>query len=148
MLLVMALLAIGGGVQPSSGDSVSGAIRFRRPQPMSIVVGANDQLSFVLGFDAACSGGGLRELWMSGVDGRQKLTVRKGKFSGRVTGTADIGDARTATFQWNVSGTFTARQAATASISGRALVRSGGKVVSRCTIAGPATAKLKHTSAA
>jgi hypothetical protein len=144
MVLLMAMLALGGGVQPASGDSVSGAIAFKRPQPMSIDVGANDQLSFVMGFDGSCSGGGLGELWMSGVKAGEKLTVRGGKFSGRLTGSADVGGGRTAAFSWNVSGTFTARQAATATVSGRAVVRSGGKVVSRCTIARPAKAKLKR----
>ena len=145
MVLLMALLAFGGGVQPSSGDSVGGAIAFKRPQPMSIDVGAGDRLSFVLGFDGKCTGSKLGELWMSGVKGKQTLAVRKGKFSGRVTGTADAGDQGRTTFYWNVSGTFTGRQVAKASVSGRALVRSNGKVVARCTIAKPATAKLKHT---
>jgi hypothetical protein len=144
MVLLMALLAFGGGVQPASGDSVSGAIAFKRPQQMSIDVGERDRLSFVMGFDGRCTGGKIGELWMSGVTGRETLAVRKGKFSGRVTGTADAGESGRATFFWNVSGTFTGHEAATVSVSGRALVRSNGKLVARCTIAKPAKAKLKH----
>jgi hypothetical protein len=144
MVLLMALLALGGGVQPSSGDSVSGAIAFPRRQQMSIEVGDNDQLSFLLGFDGKCSGGGLGELWMSHVPARETLRVRKGEFSGRLTSAVDSADSRTTSFSWRIAGRFTDRQVATATVSGTALVRSRGKVVSRCTVAKPATAKLKH----
>lgn len=139
--------AFAAGVQPQRGDSVTGTIAFPRPQQMSINVLEKDWLSLRLGFDGRCKGGGVGELWMSSVAADHALRVRDGAFSGRVTGTARrVGGvaSRSAQFTWRVSGRFTGRQAATATISGRAVVRSKGRVISRCEIARPAKATLSH----
>jgi hypothetical protein len=145
-LAVLALAA--GGVQPLSGESVTGTLAFPRPQQMSIKVGGNDRLSLALGFDGTCAGGGLGELWMSFVPANGTLKVRDGAFSGKLSGRASgVGGSksRTASFSWSVSGRFTAHQVGTATVSGSALVKEGGKVVSRCTIAKPAAARLTHS---
>jgi hypothetical protein len=143
--LVAAATTAGGGVQPFSGESVSGTIAFPREQKMSIVVRAGDRLDLRLGFDGRCDGGGLRELWMSYVRADRTLRVRNGKFAGKVRGVErGIGgrSSRVARFTWNVSGRFTDHGAAAATLSGHAFVQERGKTISRCTIARPSTARL------
>jgi hypothetical protein len=145
----LALLALAaGGVQPLSGESVTGTLAFPRPQQMSIKVGDRDRLALALGFDGTCAGGGLGELWMSFVPATGSLKVRDGAFSGKLTGSSrGVGGdkSRTASFTWNVSGRFTDHQVATATVAGSALVKEGRKVVSRCSIARPAAARLTHS---
>jgi hypothetical protein len=135
----------GPGVQPFAGESVAGRITFPRPQGMSIAVLEGGRLSLRLGFDGRCAGGGLGELWMAFVPAKETLVVRRGVFAGKVTGTSRGigGDAgRTARFTWSVSGRFTDHQVARVTVSGSAIVRAGGKAVSRCEIAKPASARL------
>jgi hypothetical protein len=139
---VAALLA-GGGVQPVAGQAVVGPIAFHRPQGMEIDVAANDKLAFKLGFDGACRGDGLGELWMAYVRADKLLPVHGGRFSGRLTGSQALSGGRTAHFKWTVSGRFTAQHVATATVSGTATMHRGGRIVSRCAIAKPATAKLR-----
>ena len=142
-LAVLALAA--GGVQPVSGESVTGTLAFPRPQQMSIRAGEHDRLALALGFDGKCSGGGLGELWMSFVPANEPLKVRAGVFSGRLTGTTRVNASRTASFTWRVSGRFTGHQIGTATVSGSAVVKEGRRVVSRCSIAKPASARLAHS---
>jgi hypothetical protein len=154
LLVVAALLilappaaAAATGVQPRSGDAVTGTIAFPRPQQMSLRVDARARLVAALGFDGRCSGGGLAELWMSFVPARGTLAVKDGVFSGRLTGTGKrLGGiaSRSAAFTWIVSGRFTDHELATATVDGSAEVRSGSHVLSRCTIAKPASVRLTH----
>jgi hypothetical protein len=143
----LAVLASAAGVQPLAGESVTGAIAFPRAQKMSITVRGGDRLELRLGFDGRCDGGGLRELWMSYVPARRTLKVRDGEFSGKVTGTSrGVGGdpSRTASFTWRVSGRFTDHGAATAELTGTAIVRRAGKAVSRCEISKPSAATLRR----
>jgi hypothetical protein len=140
-------LALAPGVQPLAGESVSGSVAFPRAQKMSIDVGARNRLTLRVGFDGRCKGGGIDELWMSNVPGRETLRVRNGSFSGRVTGVSrGVGgnDAWTGRFSWRVSGRFTAHEVATVTVSGSVIVRSNGRAVSRCDIARPARARLRR----
>jgi hypothetical protein len=142
-------LALAPGVQPPAGESVSGSIAFPRPQKVSIEVGPGDRLSARLGFDGRCSGGGLGELWMSSVPAKQTLRVRNGTFSGRMTAVLDgVGrrDAWTGHFVWRVAGRFGDRGLATATVSGSVIVRAGGRNISRCDIARPASARLRSAA--
>ena len=110
MVFSMSLAALAlaaGGVQPVSGESVTGTLAFPRPQQMSIRAGEHDRLALALGFDGKCSGGGLGELWMSFVPANEPLKVRGGVFSGRLTGATRVNASRTASFTWRVSGRFT-----------------------------------------
>jgi hypothetical protein len=116
---------------------------------MTIAVRDRDRLELRLGFDGRCDGGGVGELWMSYVPASRTLKLRGGEFTGKVTGTSRGvgGDAsRTAFFTWRVSGRFTGHGAATATVSGSAIIRRAGKAVSRCEIAKPATAKLRSAT--
>jgi hypothetical protein len=136
-------LAAGGGVQPAAGDYVAGRAAFPRPQHMSIQVGSESQLTLRLGFDGRCTGGGLGELWIADVPASGTLRAKNGAFAGHVTGSdADVVAGRVTSFAWTVSGRFTGRRSATATVDGRATVRSHGRVVSRCRIARPAPARL------
>ena len=146
LAVAAAVLALAPGVQPLAGESVSGRVAFPRPQKMSIDVGARDRLSLRLGFDGRCAGGGIDELWMSYVPARQTLRVRKGSFSGRVTGVSrGVGgrEAWTGHFTWRVSGQFTDHEVVSATVSGSVIVRSGRRAVSRCEIARPTRARLR-----
>jgi hypothetical protein len=149
-LLVLAppaAAAAASGVQPRRGDAVTGTIAFPRPQQMSLRVDSRGRLVARLGFDGRCSGGGLAELWMSFVPARRTLAVKNGVFTGRLTGTSKrLGGVarRTASFTWILSGRFTDHEVATATVDGSAEVRSGSRVVSRCTIAKPARVRLTH----
>jgi hypothetical protein len=143
LLLALPAAARAAAVQPQRGVAVSGTIEFPRPQRMSLQVGARDRLTVTLGFDGRCRGGGIGELWMSFVPARGSLTVKDGVFSGRLTGTSSaLGGKRTASFSWRLSGHFTDSKVATATVTGSARVRSGSHVISRCTIAKPATVRL------
>jgi hypothetical protein len=146
---LLAALAAAAGVQPLSGESVTGTIAFPRAQKMSLTVLERDRLALRLGFDGRCDGGGLGELWMSFVPARETLEVRGGRFAGKLTGTSrGVGgtSARTAHFTWRVSGRFTDHRAATATIAGSAIVREGRKAIARCEIARPATATLARAA--
>jgi hypothetical protein len=146
LALAALALALGPGVQPMAGESVSGSIAFPRAQKMAIAVGARDRLTLQLGFDGRCKGGRLGELWMSFVPARETLRVRDGAFSGRVTGVSEgVGghDGWTGHFTWRVSGRFAAHEVASASVSGSVIVRSGGHAVSRCDTAVAANARLR-----
>ena len=148
-LLPVALLAA-AGVQPVPGEAVVGTFAFHRPQKMEIDVLSGNRLALKPAFDGACSGdAAIGELWMSFVPADKPIAVRDGAFSATVTGSHQgVGgdNSRTAYFTWKVSGRFTAKDAATVTLSGSAVVRRGGKVVARCTMARPVTGKLTHPS--
>jgi Periviscerokinin family len=149
MVSLATALAVLAGIQPFAGETVSGMIPFPRAQKMSITVRGADKLELRLGFDGRCDGGGLGELWMSSVPATSRLTVRDGRFSGRLTGSSrGIGGRpqRVAKFSWRVSGRFTDHGQAVATVSGSALVREHGKAIARCETRKPAKATLRRAA--
>jgi hypothetical protein len=146
-LLTLVWTAAAHADAPRPGIQLSGKIQFPRPQSMAIKTDPKDgsRLTVALGFDGRCRGGGIGELWMSFVPARGSLRVKDGVFAGRLTGTSSVlrGVAgRTAAFTWRLSGRFTDAEVATATVAGSAVVRSGSRVISRCTIARPASVRL------
>jgi hypothetical protein len=136
-----------GGVQPSPNRLLTGTIRFHRAQAMTVQtsMGSGTTLTVALGFDGTCKGGGLGEVWAAYIPVGSTVTVRKGSFSASLTGTSEnFGGVtgRTATFHWRFKGSFTDPTTIAATVSGRADVRAGGKVISRCRIATPASVRL------
>jgi hypothetical protein len=112
---------------------------------MSIDVGARDRLTLRLGFDGRCKGGGFGEFWAKFIPARETVRIRNGRFSARLTGTTkNVGGVpgRNGTFHWRLTGRFLDRDTATATVRGKAEVRSGKRVVSRCKIAKPSTVRL------
>jgi len=137
------LAVAASGVQPVAGDHVVGRMGFPRAQRMEITVQSGDRLAFSMGFDARCAHGGIDELWISNVVATT-LPVAGGAFAGRVSGSdPDVVRGRVTYFWWNVSGRFTGRRAAVATVDGRAVVRSGRRVLSRCAIAHPVRVSLR-----
>src|SRR4051794_4391286 len=140
-------------VEPQPGAFLSGSIKFPRKQGMTLQVDnrAGSRATVTLGFDGRCRGGGVGEFWAAFVPAHQTIRIRDGRFKAKLTGTTrDIGriKGRTAALHWTLTGSFTAPDTATATVSGTAKLRSGGRVISRCTIAEPTTAKLKLGGAA
>jgi hypothetical protein len=149
------LLLLGGArpalaadpVQPRPGTLISGKIRFPRAEAMTILTDRRDgsKLTVALGFDGDCKGGNLGEVWAARIPTRETVRVRNGAFSATLTGQSrDFGGVtgRTVAFRWRLAGAFTDAATATATVSGTAEVRAGGKVISRCEIAKPAVVKL------
>lgn len=139
-------------VVPRAGLVLKGQIKFPRAQGMIVQTGPKDgsRLTAALGFHGKCKGGGLGELWASNVAAKPELRVRGGRFEGTLTGsTRNVGGvaSRTGHFEWKLSGRFTERDVAVATVSGTAEVRAGSKVVSRCKIAEPASVRLTVRSA-
>lgn len=140
-------------VVPRAGLLLKGQIKFPRAQGMYVRTGAKDgsRLAVALGFHGKCKGGGLGELWASNVSAKPEVRVRDGRFEATLTGvTRNVGgvSGRTGHFEWKLSGRFTDRDVATATVSGTAEVRNGsGKIVSRCKIAEPASVRLAVRSA-
>lgn len=139
-------------VVPRAGIVLRGEIKFPRVQKMYVQTGAKDgsRLTVGLGFHGKCKGGGLGELWASNIVAKPEVRVRDGRFEATLTGSMrNVGGvaARTASFEWKLSGRFTDRDAAVATIDGTAEVRANGKVISRCKIAEPASARLAVRSA-
>ena len=138
-------------VEPRPGLALSGQIQFPRVQKMHVRTGEKDgsRLTVALGFYGKCKGGGLGELWASNVAARPEVRVRDGRFEATLTGsTRNVGgvSGRTAQFKWELSGRFTDRDAAVATVSGTAEVRAGGKVISRCEIRKPASVRLSRSA--
>jgi hypothetical protein len=138
-------------IEPRAGLVLTGQIQFPRVQKMYVQTGSKDgsRLTVALGFYGKCKGGGLGELWASNVAARPEVRVRDGRFEATLTGsTRNVGgvSGRTAQFEWELSGRFTDRDAAVATVSGTAEVRAGGKVVSRCEIRKPASVRLARSA--
>ena len=143
--LVLAGTAVAADVVPRPGAILSGTIKFPREQQMRIETDARDGNKFLvrMGFDGKCKGGGLQEAWVSTLAAKPTVRVRAGRFSATVKGTErNLGRVagRTGEFTWKLTGRFTAEDAATATVTGSAVIRSGGKVISRCEIARPTSA--------
>jgi hypothetical protein len=146
-LLPAGAAAAAADVAPEPGQILTGELAFPRAQSMRIETDLKDgsKLLLRLGFDGKCKGGGLGEAWASTVEAKPQLRVRNGRFAGNVRGVeVSVGGVkdRTADFRWKVKGRFTAPDAATVTVEGRALIKHKGKIVSRCEIAKPVTAKL------
>jgi hypothetical protein len=134
-------------VVPKAGILMSGAIKFPREQSMSLETDPRDgtKLKVRMGFDGKCKGGGLQEAWVSTIEAKPTVRARNGRFSANLTGTErDLGGVkgRNGEFTWKLSGRFTTEDAVSATVSGSAEIKVGGKVVSRCKIAAPAAVKL------
>jgi hypothetical protein len=134
-------------IEPRSGVLLSGAVQFPREQAMSIQTDPRDssKLTVRMAFDGRCKGGGIGEVWASRIESRPTVRVRNGRFSANLSGTArDLGGVkgRVGRFSWRLTGRFTDRDVAVATITGSADIRAGGRVVSRCKIAAPADVRL------
>ena len=146
--LLLAGNAVAADVVPRPGAILSGTIKFPREQQMRIETDARDGNKFLvrMGFDGKCKGGGLQEAWVSTLEAKPTVRVRAGRFSATVKATGrNLGKVtgRTGEFTWKLSGRFTARDTATATVSGTAVVKSGGRVISRCEIARPISVQLR-----
>jgi hypothetical protein len=140
-------LAAAPPIEPSAGVVLSGAIQFPREQAMTVATGPRDgsRLTVAMGFDGKCRGGGIGETWASNIPTDQIVRVKDGKFSAKLTGVMRrLGgvDGRSGEFRWALTGRFIQNDVALATVTGTANVRVGGRVVSRCKIAEPATVRL------
>jgi hypothetical protein len=136
-----------GDVEPSRGLVLSGPIQFPRKQAMTIETNSRDasKLTVRMAFDGRCKGGGIGEAWAARIASRPAVRVRNGRFSADLSGSArDLGGVkgRTGRFTWRLTGRFTERDVAVATVSGSADIVVGRRVVSRCKIAAPAGVRL------
>ena len=134
-------------VEPRAGILLSGTVQFPRSQLMTIATDPRDgsKLTVRMGFDGRCKGGGLGEAWVANIPTRPTVRVRDGRFSADLTGTArDLGGVkgRTGEFSWRLTGRFTDRDVAVATVTGSADIKVGRRVISRCKIAEPAQVRL------
>ena len=146
--LVLAGTAVAADVVPRPGAILTGTIKFPRAQQMRIETDARNGNKFLvrMGFDGKCKGGGLQEAWVSTLEAKPTIRARGGRFSATVKGTErNFGNVagRTGEFTWKLTGRFTAADAATATVTGSAVIKSGGKVISRCSIARPTSVSLR-----
>src|SRR5689334_12081516 len=133
--LLLAGTAVAADVVPRPGAILSGTIKFPRAQQMRIETGARDGSKFLvrMGFDGKCKGGGLQEAWVSTLEAKPTVRARGGRFSATVRGTErNLGGVagRTGEFTWKLTGRFTTATAATATVTGSAVIKSGSKVIS------------------
>jgi hypothetical protein len=151
VVAAVSLLPVGvagaADVVPQPGLILTGAVKFPRAQQMRVETDRADgsKLLLRMAFDGRCKGGGLGEAWVSMLEAKPVLRVRGGRFSGSVRGIEPrFGgvESRVADFRWTVKGRFTSANAATATVSGKALIKQDGRIVSRCEIAKPASVKL------
>jgi hypothetical protein len=147
VLLTLAGTASAADVRPKPGIILSGSIKFPRQQEMRIETdpGSGGKFRVRMGFDGKCKGGGIQEAWVSTLEAKPSVRVRNGRFSATLkAGKRDFGGVRgrTAGFTWKLSGRFTAEASVTATVSGTATIKRGGKVISRCEIAKPASVRL------
>jgi hypothetical protein len=134
-------------VKPRPGVLLSGAVKFPREQTMTVQTDARDgsKLTVRMAFDGRCKGGGIAEAWASRIESRPTVRVRDGRFSADLAGTArDLGGVkgRVGQFTWRLTGRFTERDVAVATVTGNAEIVVGRRVVSRCKIAAPADVRL------
>jgi hypothetical protein len=134
-------------VEPRPGAQLTGSIHFPRAQGMALDINPQDtsRAKASLGFDGRCKGGGFGEFWAKFIPARETVRIRDGRFTAKLTGTTKNVSGvpgRNGTFHWRLTGRFLDRDTATATVSGKAEVRSGKRVVSRCKIAKPSTVRL------
>jgi hypothetical protein len=134
-------------VEPRPGAMLSGSIHFPRAQGMTLEIDPQDtsKAKATVGFDGRCKGGGVGEFWAKFVPAREIVRIRNGRFSAKLTGTThDVGGVRgrDGTFHWRLKGRFLDPDTATATVSGKAEIRMGRHVVSRCKIARAGTVRL------
>jgi hypothetical protein len=151
--VLVAALAVAGtaraaDVVPRPGAILTGTMKFPRQQQMRIETDARDGNKFLvrMGFDGKCKGGGLREAWASTLEAKPTLRARGGRFFGTVKAAEpNFGGVagRTAEFTWKLTGRFTAEDAATATVTGTAVIKTARKVISRCAIARPISVQLR-----
>ncbi|WP_028063363.1 hypothetical protein [Solirubrobacter soli] len=146
--LVLAGTAVAADVVPRPGAILSGTLKFPRQQQMRIETDTRDGNKFLvrMGFDGKCKGGGLQEAWVSTLEAKPTVRARGGRFSATVRGTErNFGGVagRTGEFTWKLNGRFTSATTATATVTGSAVIKSGGKVISRCSIARPTSVQLR-----
>jgi hypothetical protein len=134
-------------IEPRPGVLLIGAVQFPREQAMTIQTDSRDGSKLIVrtAYDGRSKGGGSGEAWASRIETRPTVRVRNGRFSADLSGTArDLGGVkgRVGQFTWRLSGRFTGRDVAVATVSGKADIRAGGRVISRCKIASPADVRL------
>jgi hypothetical protein len=139
-------------IEPLPGALLSGAVQFPREQAMTIQADARDgsKLTVRMAFDGQCKGGGIGEAWASRIASRPTVRVRNGRFSADMSGTArDLGGVkgRIGHFTWRLTGRFTDRDVAVATVTGSADILVGRRVISRCKIAAPTDVRLAIRSA-
>ncbi|HEX6027241.1 MAG TPA: hypothetical protein VFZ00_34900 [Solirubrobacter sp.] len=154
VVLALSLLVVGAPgasaaqeVAPRPGVLLTGRIQFPRPQEMAVQVDAADgsKMTAYLGFNGACKGGRIAELWAAGITASPTVRVSGGRFAATLTGTKrNLGGVarRTGKFRWRFVGRFVAPDVVTATVSGSAELRMRGKRISRCKIAKPAPVRL------
>jgi hypothetical protein len=135
-------------VEPRPGALLTGSIHFPRAQGMTLEIDARDttRAKASVGFDGRCKGGGVGEFWAKFVPARETVRIRNGRFSAKLTGTTeDVGGVRgrDGTFHWRLKGRFLDPDTATASVAGKAEIRMGRHVVSRCRIARAGAVRLR-----
>jgi hypothetical protein len=141
-----------GEIEPRAGILLSGTVQFPRPQLMTIATDPRDssKLTVRMGFDGRCKGGSLGEAWVANIRTRPTVRVRDGRFSADLTGSArNLGGVkgRIGEFSWRLTGRFTERDVAVATVTGSADIRVGKRVISRCKIAEPSQVRLALRSA-
>src|SRR4051812_24256392 len=134
-------------IEPLPGAMLSGSIHFPRAQGMTLEIDAQDtsRAKASVGFDGRCKGGGVGEFWAKFIPARETVRIRDGRFSANLTGTThDIGGVRgrDGTFHWRLKGRFLDRETVTATVAGKAEIRMGKRVVSRCRIARAGAVRL------
>jgi hypothetical protein len=134
-------------IEPLPNVLLSGTVKFPRAQTMTVLTDARDgsKLTVRMAFDGRCKGGGIAEAWASRIEARPTVRVRDGRFSADLAGTArNLGGVkgRVGQFTWRLTGRFTERDVAVATVSGSADIVVGRRVVSRCKIAAPADVRL------
>jgi hypothetical protein len=148
IVLLFSGVSVASAVEPQPGVLLSGKIKFKREQTMSVQTDARDGSKFTayLGFDGKCRGGGLSEIWASNILTKPTVRVKEdGRFTAKLKGTAtNVGGVagRKGHFRWTFSGRFTASDVVTGTVSGEADVRLRGRKVSTCKIASPASVRL------
>jgi hypothetical protein len=152
VVLALSLLPAGvataaDAVKPKPGIELTGVLKFPREQRMSIQTDERDgsKLKVRMGFNGKCKGGGLQEAWVSTIAAKPTVRVRDGRFSAELTGIAtNLGGVRgrTGEFSWTLTGRFVAEDVVSATVGGTAEIKKSGRVISRCKIAEPTSARL------
>jgi hypothetical protein len=135
-------------IVPQAGVLLSGKVKFPRAQQMSVRTAADNgaRLTVAMAFDGRCRGGGLGEVWAANVPTKPTVRLVDGRFTATLTGTLKhLGgvDGRVGHFRWRLRGRFVQPTVVSATVTGRVDVKVGRKIISRCTIAKPASVRLK-----
>jgi hypothetical protein len=145
-------VAVAEEIEPRAGIALTGDIRFPRAQGMTIQTDPRDgsKLKVHMGFHGRCKGGGVGEVWSANVLARPAVRVRDGRIEAELTSTVrNFGDVRgrTGEFSWKLAGRFVQDDVVRATVTGSAVLRVRvGRVISRCRIAAPASARLAMRS--